>query len=109
MDELLNREEFEELEDMDEEYESEEDSIDAEDMKKKKRIFGPAGQKFREIVQKHFLTKTLEQLEETDYSNLTMGTFVYMAKLQECLKQILTERLTLKRYYDIGDFYFAMD
>ena len=40
------------------------------------RVFGPAAQKFREIVQRHFLTRTLEELEAMDYNNVTMGIFV---------------------------------
>ena len=55
------------------------------------------------------MTKTLTELEAMDYSNVTMGTFVQIAKLKECVVNILNEKVPGKKYHDIGDMYFAMD
>ena len=40
-----------------------------------------------------------------DYSLVTMGTFVMMARLQECVKQILEDNQYGKKYSNIGDMY----
>lgn len=44
-----------------------------------------------------------------DHNNVTMGVFVQIAKLKECVDNILTEKVPGKQYYDIGDMYFAAD
>ena len=50
---------------------------------------GPAAQKFRVFVQKHFLSKTLEQLENQPYNEIPMGFFILMDTLKDCLDLML--------------------
>ena len=74
-----------------------------------KKTYGPATQKLRETICKHFLSKSLEELEQMDYQSISMNTFVLMANLSKCIDQILTIKWTTRKHDTIGIMYNKLD
>jgi hypothetical protein len=44
-----------------------------------------------------------------DHNSVTIGIFVQIAKLKECVDNILMDKVPGKHYHNIGDMYFAAD